>query len=178
MTGWECSYATCLLPRNTRLKNVFSFLRLYNTTFPPKPPQSELTSTKTTMDHTSPENNDAKHLQNVVVMRHGDRIDNFEPLWITTATRPWDPPLVEAGRLRAFRTGRKLKTNLGFPIHRVFVSPFLRCIQTASEVVSALCAVNDGPDIVSSHGVAIDPSKLKAGVLFFSVFTFTIRQLF
>ncbi|KAJ6879061.1 hypothetical protein NC652_032576 [Populus alba x Populus x berolinensis] len=116
------------------------------------------------MDPTSPENNDAKHQQNVVVMRHGDRIDNFEPSWLTTATRPWDPPLVEAGRLRAFRTGRKLKTNLGFPIHRVFVSPFLRCIQTASAVVSALCAVNDGPDIVSSHGVAIDPSKLKAGV--------------
>ncbi|KAJ6709938.1 PHOSPHOGLYCERATE MUTASE FAMILY PROTEIN [Salix koriyanagi] len=119
------------------------------------------------MDAPLPENNtinDATHLQNVVVMRHGDRIDSIEPLWVTTAARPWDPPLVEDGRIRAFGTGRKLKTDLGFPIHRVFVSPFLRCIQTAAEVVSALCAVEDGPDVLSSHGVAIDPSKLKVSI--------------
>ncbi|KAJ6679375.1 hypothetical protein OIU79_019189 [Salix purpurea] len=119
------------------------------------------------MDASSPENNDAKHQQNVVVMRYGDRIDNVEPSWITTATRPWDPPLVEEGLSRAFRTGQQLKTKLGFPIHRVFVSPFLRCIQTAYEVVTALSAVNDGPDAVCCHGVATDPTKLKAGVLFF-----------
>ncbi|KAJ6940164.1 hypothetical protein NC651_006333 [Populus alba x Populus x berolinensis] len=119
------------------------------------------------MDAPLPENNtinDSIHLQNVVVMRHGDRIDSLEPLWVTTASRPWDPPLVEAGRIRAFCTGRKLKTDLGFPIHRVFVSPFLRCIQTASEVVSALCSVGDGPDVVSSRGVTIDSSKLKVSI--------------
>lgn len=102
--------------------------------------------------------------QNVVVMRHGDRIDNFEPLWAATAARPWDPPLVEAGKVRAFCTGRKFRTQLGFPIHRVFVSPFLRCLQTAAEVVSALCAVDDvvvDPDRMTSDGVQIDPSKLK-----------------
>ncbi|MCH87443.1 phosphoglycerate mutase family protein, partial [Trifolium medium] len=31
--------------------------------------------------------------QNVIVMRHGDRIDNSNPLWTSTAARPWDPPL-------------------------------------------------------------------------------------
>ncbi|XP_059651629.1 uncharacterized protein LOC132299170 [Cornus florida] len=101
--------------------------------------------------------------QNVVVMRHGDRIDNFEPLWAASAARPWDPPLVEAGKVRAFCTGRKLRTYLGFPIHRVLVSPFLRCIQTASEVVTALCAV-DGDTLVNSDGVKIDPSKIKVSV--------------
>lgn len=99
--------------------------------------------------------------QNVVVMRHGDRIDNFEPLWTTTAARPWDPPLVEKGRVRAFRTGRDLKSRLGFPIHRVFVSPFLRCVQTASEVVSALCAVDEYPDVTCGDRIAIDSSKVK-----------------
>ncbi|KAI8545453.1 hypothetical protein RHMOL_Rhmol07G0041200 [Rhododendron molle] len=105
--------------------------------------------------------------QNVVVMRHGDRIDNFEPLWAATAARPWDPPLVEAGKVRAFCTGRKFRAQLGFPIHRVFVSPFLRCIQTAAEVVSALCAVDDvvvDPDRMTSDGVQIDPSKLKVSI--------------
>lgn len=99
--------------------------------------------------------------QNVVVMRHGDRIDNFEPLWVSSAARPWDPPLVDAGKVRAFCTGRKLRTHLGFPIHRVFVSPFLRCVQTASEVVSALCAVDDDPANMTGDEVSVDPSKIK-----------------
>ncbi|KAJ1439483.1 hypothetical protein SESBI_02423 [Sesbania bispinosa] len=102
--------------------------------------------------------------QNVVVMRHGDRIDNFEPLWISTATRPWDPPLVQQGRVRAFSTGHKFRHNLGFPLHRVFVSPFLRCVQTAAEVVSALSAVDDHPNALTGESVTIDPSKLKVSV--------------
>ncbi|XP_044491599.1 uncharacterized protein LOC123215523 isoform X2 [Mangifera indica] len=103
--------------------------------------------------------------QNVVVMRHGDRVDNFEPLWTTTAARPWDPHLVEEGRVRAFCTGRRIRIGLGFPIHRVFVSPFLRCIQTAREVVYALCAVDDDPYSLCSKDVAsIDPSKLKVSI--------------
>ncbi|KAJ0779232.1 putative histidine phosphatase superfamily, clade-1 [Helianthus annuus] len=106
-----------------------------------------------------------KNIQNVVVMRHGDRIDNFEPLWAEKADRPWDPPLVLDGKIRAFCTGKKLNNNLGFPIHRVFVSPFLRCIQTASEAIHALCAVGDSATWMSSaDGVSIDPSKIKASV--------------
>ncbi|PKI55055.1 hypothetical protein CRG98_024562 [Punica granatum] len=97
-------------------------------------------------------------------MRHGDRIDNFEPLWVSTAARPWDPPLIQDGRVRAFCAGRKIRTQLGFPIHRAFVSPFLRCIQTAAEVVSALCAVDDDPNATNSDGVSIDPSKLKVSI--------------
>ncbi|XP_061348812.1 uncharacterized protein LOC133294183 [Gastrolobium bilobum] len=102
--------------------------------------------------------------QNVVVMRHGDRIDNFEPLWVSTATQPWDPPLVQQGRVRAFSTGRKFRDNLGFPLHRVFVSPFLRCVQTAAEVVTALSAVDDDPNALAGDAVSIDPSKLKVSV--------------
>ncbi|KAL5862282.1 hypothetical protein ACOSQ3_003563 [Xanthoceras sorbifolium] len=106
-----------------------------------------------------------KSHQNVVVMRHGDRADSFEPMWVSTAARPWDPHLVEGGLVRAFCTGRKLRTQLGFPIHRVFVSPFLRCIQTASEVVSALCAVDDDPNALSSKDVvSIDSTSVKVSV--------------
>jgi hypothetical protein len=104
--------------------------------------------------------------QNVVVMRHGDRMDNFEPLWVTTARRPWDPPLVEAGRVRAFCNGRRIRAQLGFPIHRVFVSPFLRCVQTAFQVVSALCAVDDSPNAQTSDEISIDPSKVKVKSVF------------
>ncbi|CAL5381315.1 unnamed protein product [Camellia sinensis] len=108
---------------------------------------------------------EGKLSQNVVVMRHGDRIDNFEPLWSASAARPWDPPLVDAGLVRAFCTGRKFRTQLGFPIHRVFVSPFLRCLQTASQVISALCAVDDvDPTVMTSDGLRLDPSKLKVSI--------------
>lgn len=107
------------------------------------------------------QNQTPEFYQNVVVMRHGDRIDNFEPLWISTATRPWDPPLVEQGRVRAFCTGRKFRNHLGFQLHRVFVSPFLRCVQTAAEVVSALSALRDDPAVLTAGSLPIDPSKLK-----------------
>ncbi|KAK8702678.1 hypothetical protein V6N13_021019 [Hibiscus sabdariffa] len=103
--------------------------------------------------------------QNVLVMRHGDRLDNFDPTWEKTADRPWDPPLIQTGLSRAFQTGRAFRTLLPFPIHRVFVSPFLRCVQTASEVVAALCAVDDDPNAKSSRDVvSIDPSKVKASI--------------
>lgn len=101
--------------------------------------------------------------QNIVVMRHGDRIDNFDPSWAKTAERKWDPPLVEAGKTRAFNTGRKLRENLCFPIHRVFVSPFLRCLQTAAGVVSGLCSENDDP-------TRIDSTMLK--VIYFFLYFF------
>ncbi|KAF4402353.1 hypothetical protein CsatB_003328 [Cannabis sativa] len=104
--------------------------------------------------------------QNVVVMRHGDRMDNFVPLWVSTATRPWDPPLFESGLTRALVTGRNLRKNLGFPIHRVFVSPFLRCVQTSVEVISGLFALVDDPNALTSGGgsVPIDTSKVKVSI--------------
>ncbi|PON60888.1 Histidine phosphatase, partial [Parasponia andersonii] len=103
----------------------------------------------------------AQH-QNVVVMR--DRLEHFEPLWISTVARPWDPPLLESGLSRAFHTGRKFRNNLGFPIHRVFVSPFVRCVQTAGAVISGLFAVADDPNPVTGGSVPIDASKVKVSI--------------
>ncbi|PIA61763.1 hypothetical protein AQUCO_00200034v1 [Aquilegia coerulea] len=109
----------------------------------------------------------SQRIQNIIVMRHGDRIDNAEPLWIISAKTPWDPPLVHAGKERAFCTGRKLRNTIGFPIHRVIVSPFTRCIQTASQVVSALAAINDDDPLeMTSDKIIIDPSKIKVSVEF------------
>ncbi|XP_074280018.1 uncharacterized protein LOC141605225 [Silene latifolia] len=93
--------------------------------------------------------------QNVIIMRHGDRRDNFDPTWVKTAARPWDPPLVDEGKARAYRVGLELRNSLGFPIHRVFVSPFLRCVETASEAVSALCSAGDG---------GVDQSNVKVSI--------------
>ncbi|KAH7692781.1 Histidine phosphatase superfamily clade-1 protein [Dioscorea alata] len=106
-------------------------------------------------------------VQNLVVMRHGDRMDVAVPMWLTHADRPWDPPLTDDGLIRAWTTGKRLRA-IGFPIHRVIVSPFLRCLQTAREVVSALCAIVDDETqllaMETSEGVAIDPSKVKVSI--------------
>ncbi|KAF9594687.1 hypothetical protein IFM89_034370 [Coptis chinensis] len=87
-----------------------------------------------------------KQDQHIIVMRHGDRLDCAEPLWGLTAERPWDPPLSDVGKARAFSIGKQFKDNLSVPIHRVIVSPFLRCVQTASQIVSALSTVDDNPN--------------------------------
>ncbi|KAK8565945.1 hypothetical protein V6N12_059489 [Hibiscus sabdariffa] len=103
--------------------------------------------------------------QHVLVMRHGDRLDHADPTWEKTADRPWDSPLTQRGLSRAFQTGRAFRTLLPFPIHRVFVSPLLRCVQTASEVVTALCAVDDDPNANSSSDVvSIDSSRVKVSI--------------
>ena len=80
--------------------------------------------------------------QHLVVMRHGDRFDNFDRSWSATAPRPFDPPLHNDGLARAFDTGRTFLNLLPFSFHRLFVSPFLRCVQTAAQVLLALSAAN------------------------------------
>ncbi|CAI8612421.1 unnamed protein product [Vicia faba] len=102
--------------------------------------------------------------QNVIVMRHSERLDNVEPSWISTATRPWDPPLTHSGRVLAFQTGQAIRKSLGFPVHRLFVSPFLRCVQTAAEIVIALSAINDAGESVSRDHTSVDTSKVKVSI--------------
>ncbi|MED6223301.1 hypothetical protein PIB30_072660 [Stylosanthes scabra] len=139
------------------LLSVFSFHDFSHS--PTQPYISSLSSASThTMESTQNANQTAVSYQNVVVMRHADRLDNFDPLWASTAERPWDPPLVEAGRVRAFQAGRHLRQSLGYPIHRIFVSPFLRCIQTASQVIAALSGD------VNGDSVLIFPSDVKVSV--------------
>lgn len=104
--------------------------------------------------------------QNVIVMRHSERLDNVEPLWVSTAARPWDPPLTQSGRVLAFKTGQGIRKSLGFPIHRLFVSPFLRCVQTAAEIVTALSDVNGAGGSVSHDDISADPSKVKVRICF------------
>ncbi|OIV89603.1 hypothetical protein TanjilG_15876 [Lupinus angustifolius] len=70
----------------------------------------------------------------------------------------------KVGRVRAFQTGQRIRNTIGFPIHRVFVSPFLRCIQTASEIVAALSAVGESSGGDTGDPVVMDPAKVKVSV--------------
>lgn len=83
--------------------------------------------------------------QTVWIARHGNRLDFVNPDWFNTAERRYDPPLSEDGFIQAKQLGERLKNE---KIGHIFASPFLRTIQTASEVAKLL-------DI---------PIKLEAGI--------------
>lgn len=69
--------------------------------------------------------------QTVWIARHGNRLDFIHPEWFNTATRRYDPPLSDDGFIQAAELGQRLKSE---NIKHLFVSPFLRTIQTAHEV--------------------------------------------
>ncbi|CAD6201516.1 unnamed protein product [Miscanthus lutarioriparius] len=109
-------------------------------------------------------------MQRVVVMRHGDRLDHSEPMWPANKPRPWDPPLDDAGLLRAWTVGKCIRAaaaKQGWALHRVLVSPFLRCRQTAARAVAALCAIPDDDALLAvgdPANVPLDTSRVKVSI--------------
>jgi broad specificity phosphatase PhoE len=73
--------------------------------------------------------------QTIWIARHGNRLDFVNPEWFNTAERPYDPPLSEDGILQAKQLGQRL---VGEGIKHIFASPFLRTVQTASQVADTL----------------------------------------
>jgi len=73
--------------------------------------------------------------ERVWILRHARRRDVDDPGWATTAPRPHDPPLSEAGRAQAAALARSLADE---GIGRLFSSPFLRCIETAAPLAERL----------------------------------------
>lgn len=69
--------------------------------------------------------------QTIWIARHGNRHDFVHPEWFNTAQRRYDPPLSVDGFIQAQELGRRLQAE---NIQHLFVSPFLRTIQTAHEV--------------------------------------------
>ncbi len=51
--------------------------------------------------------------QTVLVVRHGERLDNVDYDWVTRTERPYDPPLTEAGVREARRAGDVFKEKVG-----------------------------------------------------------------
>lgn len=95
----------------------------------------------------------ASRVQKLFVMRHGERLDDADPLWVSTpGVRTWDPPLTAKGTEQAMAVGEKLRSE-GVEITRILVSPFLRCVQTTAGFIKGMYP--EGTDI----------SKLKVSAL-------------
>mmetsp|Transcript_11529 Transcript_11529/g.35253 ORF Transcript_11529/g.35253 Transcript_11529/m.35253 type:complete len:227 (+) Transcript_11529:89-769(+) len=74
-------------------------------------------------------------LQKVLIARHGERIDHVDRSWKKSAELPHDPFLTERGLSQAQSLAERLKDE---NISHIFVSPFLRCIETANKVAELL----------------------------------------
>lgn len=82
----------------------------------------------------------------VLAVRHGQRQDSVDPDWEETADRVHDPPLTELGRWAAWRVGRRFAES-PHDIDRVVASPFLRTVETATEIcreIDAECVLEAG----------------------------------
>ncbi|RUT06139.1 phosphoglycerate mutase [Dulcicalothrix desertica PCC 7102] len=73
--------------------------------------------------------------QIIWIARHANRLDFVNPDWFLTAERRYDPPLSEDGFIQAQQLANRLK---GEKIHHIFVSPFLRTVQTAHAIADVL----------------------------------------
>ncbi|CAH9096447.1 unnamed protein product [Cuscuta europaea] len=112
--------------------------------------------------------NEKQLYQNVIVMRHGPRLDNFDKSWTSGANsdRPWNPPLYDGDEFKNLysETAKKIWEEVGAPIHRVIVSPFLRCLQTASRTIEALSSQELLSSSTTAGVVHFSPPQIKASV--------------
>ena len=100
-------------------------------------------------------------------MRHGTRVDEENPGWKDGAARPYDPPITAQGRAEARQTGlmlRHIAAREG-TIHSIVASPFLRCLQTATEVAKILGIDQIGIDhglceVLNTRNVSVRPTYL------------------
>ncbi|GJP71901.1 hypothetical protein CLOP_g9584 [Closterium sp. NIES-67] len=82
--------------------------------------------------------------QHVFIMRHAERLDTVDPRWAQREpnSRPWDPPLSEWGRYQAYQVGVRLRKE-GWGVTRIVCAPYVRCVETAAEVIGAMSSTPD-----------------------------------
>lgn len=88
--------------------------------------------------------------------RHGNRYDFVRPDWFATARRPYDPPLSREGIVQAQELANRLRQER---IDRIFCSPYLRAVQTAAPVATAL-----GLPLSLEHGLGewLNPNWMRS----------------
>lgn len=78
----------------------------------------------------------------VLVLRHGERIDEVPDSSILHDRPKWDPPLTRNGYKQAAEAGVRLQgEHQRLPFERIYVSPCTRTFQTASYVAAELGGV-------------------------------------
>lgn len=137
---------------------LFSFLlllSLFSTVHYRESPLSSLSS----LSSSSSSMRDKERL--IYTVRHGERVDNVDKSWKTTRKEKgetWDdPPLTDRGLKQASETGIRLSS---LPITAVFVSPFTRTIQTATQILTQFSSpppMYIEPGLSESLNACMDP---------------------
>ncbi|CAN6643213.1 hypothetical protein TRVA0_019S02300 [Trichomonascus vanleenenianus] len=100
-----------------------------------------------------------KMIEKLIVVRHATRLDSVDKAWAATSATPYDTPLVDGvGTDQAYSIGSSLGQYI-LPGTSVYIhtSPFLRCVQTATYMASAL---------VSHHHLSREPPVLRMDASF------------
>ena len=113
----------------------------------------------------------------IIIVRHGERVDNVDSRWALSAERPHDPPLTDTGRRMAAALGANLRWRLLHaarhddpdPLAKVVVltSPLERCVETAHHMCVAMAPLppddhtttrGAGGGLSSSLRILVEPS--------------------
>lgn len=73
--------------------------------------------------------------RNLYLVRHGQRLDVVDKNWYGTDDNKYDPPLSDDGFEQAQRLAKRLIQE---PVEHIFVSPYIRALQTAHPIAEAL----------------------------------------
>jgi len=112
-------------------------------------------------DESSSSTDSDPFVQNLFVLRHGEAGGGDDGEGVS-----WDPPLTNRGKLQAWRVGRNLRME-DWNITRVVMSPFLRCVQTAAEVIAGLCLLPSSLEQgVSTNAASGSVPALRASIEF------------
>lgn len=73
--------------------------------------------------------------RSLYLCRHGQRIDAILPKWYSKEDNRHDPHLSEQGMLQVDLLAKRVQAE---PIDHIFVSPYIRALQTATPIAEAL----------------------------------------
>lgn len=79
-------------------------------------------------------------IQDLVVIRHGARLDSIDPNWNQLSATPYDTPMADVGYKQASATTDRIRPSLEKRSKQIIIhcSPFLRCVQTALTIAQTL----------------------------------------
>ena len=79
----------------------------------------------------------------IFLIRHGERIDKVDPNWIKKSKNKEDPPLTKLGKKQSKKTGQNILNNKDHKKFIIISNPYLRCIQTAIEILKVFNKYNN-----------------------------------